>query len=433
MTRLRTALRTLVMVVVTSATLSIAVAVTGRLRDANPATALWTNALVSISTAILLTAAFSRWLNHQWSKPADDITVKVQRLTGGDWSTRSSLGGSNQMQGLTVALNLLAQDVQSQLADLRAQRGALQALVDTLPDAIVTTDTRGRIVMINQPASRLLALQSSQAIGKMVVAAVNDHAVLELYDIVTTSRAPVVVGESGPSVQRPVRLFRNGQRLTYEGFATRMVDGGVLLLLRDMSELTANVQMKTDFVANASHELRTPIAAIKIAFETLRDVYGDDAVQADRCVQIIDGHLFRLEEMLRDLLDLSRVESPDLKPQMHDVPVPDVFGQIRASLGAFAREKLVELKLTDSPDAVPTLYTDERLLNLILKNLVENSIKFTPPGGSVAIELESHGDDAVSIVVIDTGIGIPPELAIFTSRALYQPLKLAVDPFATSS
>ncbi len=88
--------------------------------------------------------------------------------------------------------------------------------------------------------------------------------------------------------------------------------------------------MKTDFVANASHELRTPIAAIKIAMETLRDAYGDDPRQAERCVDIIDGHVQRLEDLLRDLLDLSRLESPDARPSLADVKPWDLFAVVRS-------------------------------------------------------------------------------------------------------
>ena len=105
------------------------------------------------------------------------------------------------------------------------------------------------------------------------------------------------------------------------------------------------VQMKTDFVANASHELRTPIAAIKIAFETLREVYQEDPEQAVQCMGIIDGHLKRLEDMLADLLDLSRVESPDIKPHLSPLECGEVFSSIRTSLGAVAKQRKLSLNL----------------------------------------------------------------------------------------
>ena len=98
--------------------------------------------------------------------------------------------------------------------------------------------------------------------------------------------------------------------------------------------------MKTDFVANASHELRTPIAAIKVAFETLRDVYRDDEPQTERCIQVIDGQLRRLEEMLRDLMDLSRVESQENRPRVSDGQnQPNCSAVCKAALGTLARQK----------------------------------------------------------------------------------------------
>ena len=97
--------------------------------------------------------------------------------------------------------------------------------------------------------------------------------------------------------------------------------------------------MKSDFVANASHELRTPIAALKAAFETLDEVRDDDPEQADRCVRIMDGHLTRLEEMLADLLDLSRVEDAELKSQLAEVRVDDLFASLHSTFEPLARAK----------------------------------------------------------------------------------------------
>jgi two-component system phosphate regulon sensor histidine kinase PhoR len=207
---------------------------------------------------------------------------------------------------------------------------------------------------------------------------------------------------------REIRLTRDGQRLVYQAMVTPTAARGVLLVLRDVSALVSAVQMKADFVANASHELRTPIATIKIAFETLREVYREDLPQAQRCIGIIDEHVRRLEEMLRDLLDLSRVESPDLKPHLAEVKAGDLFALLRSTMGPAAREKGVELSFTDGQTR---LLSDERLLNLVLKNLVENSIKFTPAGGCVTVSVESNGapEGGVMLRVADTGVGIPPE------------------------
>jgi two-component system phosphate regulon sensor histidine kinase PhoR len=204
--------------------------------------------------------------------------------------------------------------------------------------------------------------------------------------------------------------------------ATPTAVGGVLLLLRDVSTMAVTLQMKTDFVANASHELRTPLAAIKIAMETLRDVHVDDPPQSERCINIIEGHVKRLEEILRDLLDLSRLESPDVEPSLAEVKVWDLFAVVRATMGAAAREKNVELRFSDETTLTQTFRSDERLLHLVLKNLVENSVKFTPAGGNIHIALTS-ADGGVALSVADTGIGIPPEHRDRVFERFYQ-----VDP-----
>jgi two-component system phosphate regulon sensor histidine kinase PhoR len=186
--------------------------------------------------------------------------------------------------------------------------------------------------------------------------------------------------------------------------------------------MAVTLQMKTDFVANASHELRTPLAAIKIAMETLRDVNHDDPPQADRCINIIEGHVKRLEEILRDLLDLSRLESPDVEPSLADVKLWDLFAVVRSTMGPTARQKNVELHFDEKTEMPETFRSDERLLHLVLKNLVENSIKFTPPGGSVTIAL-TPVDNNIALSVADTGIGIPPEHRDRVFERFYQ-----VDP-----
>jgi two-component system phosphate regulon sensor histidine kinase PhoR len=207
-----------------------------------------------------------------------------------------------------------------------------------------------------------------------------------------------------------IRLTRNGQKLTYQALATRTRGGGVLLVLRNVSTLVNAVQMKTDFVANASHELRTPIAAIKMAFETLQEVRGEDPNQTEKCLGIISGHLNRLEEMLADLLDLSRVESPDLRPSLGAVGSDELFAMVRTTMLTMARQKLVELSFERLPDAPVSFESDRRLLNLILRNLVENAIKFTPAGGRVTISLGAEQDGSTVVLSVeDNGIGIPPQ------------------------
>jgi two-component system phosphate regulon sensor histidine kinase PhoR len=367
-------------------------------------TSAWAVVFGAAVSALLLTSLLWVLLQRQWITPVRRLAAAAERMAAGQWGQRVAPEGADDVQFFSAKLNHVAAQAERQLSDLRHQRADLRALVDTLPDPILVIDPDRRVRLINPPAAALLEVEPERALGEKVVSVVGDEAVLNLVDAAMEESA-------GPSVESQIRLNRGGHGLTYHAVAVRTAGGGVVLVLRDVSALASTLQMKTDFVANASHELRTPIAAIKIAFETLGDVYRDDPAQADRCVRIIAGHMKRLEEMLRDLMDLSRVESADLKPEVREVKGSDLFALVRASLGPMAREKGVELRSADGGDGRPhgRLFTDERLLNLVIKNLVENSIKFTPSGGAVTMSVaRGAGADAV-ISVSDTGIGIPPE------------------------
>jgi two-component system, OmpR family, phosphate regulon sensor histidine kinase PhoR len=370
--------------------------------DRHSSVALW----IVLFASILTSAALRQWLivylRSRWQDPVDRLTQVASRVSKGEWSVRADADGNPQLEGYANTFNELATNVQTHLRDLDARRADLNALVDSLPDPIVLCDQERKIVLINAPAAKLLQLTAGQATGKNVVNVISDEPILTLLDQI----------DAGAATPREIRILRGGQRLIYQAVVTRTRVGGVLLLLRNVTAMAGAVQMKADFVANASHELRTPIAAIKIAFETLQDVYQEDAEQSQRCVAIIAGHLIRLEDLLSDLLDLSRVENPDLKPQVATIKVFDVLAPLRATMTPMARQKSVELLIGDVESDSFEFESDRRLLDLIFKNLVENSIKFTPAGGQVSASIDIEPEPApgrVVLTVSDTGIGIPPE------------------------
>jgi len=398
-----------------------------RQRWATQEAPVWMVSAGGIVAVVLMVALLALILQRQWIRPTRELAGAAEQMAAGQWNARVRPNGADDVRFLATKMNTLASHAASQLEEIGKQRRDLRGLVDTLPDPILVTDSTGRVLLVNAPAAELLQLSPGQVMGKKTVSVVSDEALLQLLD--AAGRASSVDGDGSSAmqvVQREVRLVRGGQRLTYQAVATPTATGGVLLLLRDVSTMANMMQMKTDFVANASHELRTPIAAIKIAMETLRDVYGDDPNQSERCINIIDGHVKRLEEMLRDLLDLSRLESPDAELTIGEVKPWDLYAVVRSTMGPTARQKGVDLRFEDVEETPASFRSDERLLHLVFKNLVENSIKFTPAGGSVTVAIRSvavDGNEVVELSVTDTGIGIPPEHLDRVFERFYQ-----VDP-----
>ena len=358
-----------------------------------------------------------RWAARRLADAAGRLAEGERRPAISDLWRGSGPKPSNAMRQLAQHVHAYDRRTRDETRRLARQRDDLNALVDALPDPIVQADKGGRLILANRPATELLDVPRDRAMGAPVEAAVSEPAILALFDTVRK----IEVGsrdESGKlrlPVRRDVRLSRAGRPLAFQAVATRSRAGGVIVVLRDISSLDAALRMKADFVANAGHELRTPVAAMKLAFETLVDSLdgvAEDVPGATRCLSILDGHLLRMEEMLRDLLDLSRAESPDQPPAIETIAVAELAGELRQALAPAAGEKDVRL---DLPLDVPLEFkTDRRLLLLALRNLVENGVKYTGPGGSVSVHVERLRGDApaggaVEFQVSDTGKGIPAE------------------------
>jgi two-component system phosphate regulon sensor histidine kinase PhoR len=366
----------------------------------------------AIPAAAVLTLAGFFYIKSQWSDTLRRLANQPPTIDDPAWPGQILRSGPGEIRLFLNQFNRVVEKTRRQIAILQRQRAELYTLVDAVPDPILAADPRNRLILMNAPAARLLELSAEQAIGQKVVSVITDEQVVELFEAAATANHE---SKSEP-IHREVRLSRGGQKITCQAVAARTAEGGTLVVLRDVSTLARAMQMKTDFVANASHELRTPITAIKIAFETLGDALTDDPEQAQRCMSVIDGHLKRLEEMLRDLLDLSRVESPDHEASPTTVKSAELLSAVRNTMLPLARQKPVELVFEDPEPQ--QFFSDGRLLNLVLKNLVENGIKYTPAGGTVTVSLtntgghsdgESTTTSSVTLTVADTGIGIATE------------------------
>jgi two-component system, OmpR family, phosphate regulon sensor histidine kinase PhoR len=178
----------------------------------------------------------------------------------------------------------------------------------------------------------------------------------------------------------------------------------VLMTFRDVTEVTRMLAVRTDFVANASHELRTPIAAIRMALETLETEGDEGGELRARLLSIIASQVARLEELARDLLDLSRLES-EAEVRTEPLALADVAASLRTAFEGVLRERRLTLEFEISEGAA-VLRTDRRLLELIVSNLIDNAAKFAFEGTPVRV-VADRGPAGVRVRVIDRGQGIP--------------------------
>ena len=289
-----------------------------------------------------------------------------------------------------------------------------QALFDAIDEPVLALDAEGLIVAANRASSALLLPGASGGVlGELLDQVLPDEPALAAVRAAQQGGATCaqarVLTSAGPRIVEIAAEPIAGQPLG------RTTPPRVVLTLRDVTEQAAAMQLKTDFVANASHELRTPVASIKAAAETLHEVGSEDAAMRERLITMIASNAERLEELSRDLLDLSSLESPETACVIERVDLHAIIQDLRSLFAEPCAQRQIRLEF-DLDARLATLWTDARLVRLVLRNLLDNAVKFADTETVVRVRgtvlpatraaPEPPRLDA-KLEVIDRGIGIP--------------------------
>ncbi len=412
---------------------------------------LQTIAFVTLLAAVALALGLARL----WSRRIGVITAAARAISGGDLKTRVPMDGADEVSMLALSLNRMREHLARQLQTIERQRGTLDALMAQLHEGMVVTRPDGRVLMVNPEAVRLLGLISPRKDGSFeglpVETCIPQHDLQNLLmppqptnrtagesaDVdPPDDREPERPDQGAPSEMQELRVRVDGVNgpvsLLVRAFDIVLPPSGPesgkpgasfrparMLMLTDVTELTKLMHMKADFAANASHELRTPLSAIRGAAETLRSMdLAADAEAAGTFVAMIERHCARMEAMVVDLLDLSRVESPVEPFAPHEVTLGEFLEELRESFA----EALTAGKLNWQTEVAPDcqrIMVSEELLRIVLRNLVENSVRFTPEGGHIHI-LAGAVNGSWTIAVADDGCGIPPAEQARVFERFYQ-------------
>lgn len=290
-----------------------------------------------------------------------------------------------------------------------------QSVIDASDSVIVATDPSGLIVLHNRAAADLLAGRPGTPAGRYIDELFTNHELIGIH-----------AAASGGAPQRAhLRMPVGGETRMFQvlaapadirpasGASARDARSGVALIVRDVTELAMAAQLKTDFVANASHEFRTPLSSIRAAVETLQDSARDDAAMRDRLLGMIASNVARLEEMTRDLLELSRLETPDTPVDIGPASAAQIAESLEEEFVQVCAEREIGLRFALDP-ALERLETDPKLLRMILRNLIDNATKFAYPQSEIVVTGAAIAGDeppgrrrAARFQVTDRGMGIP--------------------------
>jgi two-component system phosphate regulon sensor histidine kinase PhoR len=363
-------------------------------------------AALAAGAAVLL---LSTWVDRRLFQPLSRLATGAAELARGDYGHRLAVPDEGELARLAVALNRLAATVEGQLAAVGHERDHLKAILSGMSEGVLVVGRDGRALLAN-PAFRRLFELGGEVAGK---------AMLEIVREPELARVVEATLQTGEPQHAEVEL-RTAERRCLELLAAplpgeRAEDGrdgrgeGAVVVARDTTEMIRLTEMRRDFVANVSHELKTPLAAIRGYAETLRDGALDEPATAARFTERILLQCKRLQALLADLLTLSRLESLERAPQREPVDLAALVQRAVETTGKLAEEKRVEVRVeVQEVPPVPRLAGDAEGLERLAVNLLDNAIKYNRPKGRVTVRVQAR-EGQVILEVVDTGIGIPQD------------------------
>jgi two-component system phosphate regulon sensor histidine kinase PhoR len=356
--------------------------------------ASWAASLAAVAVSLVLCGSASR---RVWTV-VDEFRDAVHRMSEGDFAARTRFSGHDEFTDLGHALDRVASRLAVTLGDLRDERDLQKKILEAMHEGVVVVDRDGRIELVNS-ALRAMLLLGTDAVGKLLIETVRHAQLTEMLEQARVAANDRVVELDLPGL-KPRRVLVQVAPLSAG-------DEGMLFVFVDVTELRRLESLRRDFVANASHELRTPIAAVRSATETLRFGALDDRVAAMRFLDIIERNAQRLQSLVEDMLELSKLESNEFKLKREPVELQRVVPIVLALFRERAEKKGVRLA-AELPPTLPAIDGDARALEHVLSNLVDNGVKYCPSGSRILVRASSD-TDSVNLVVADTGPGIAVE------------------------
>lgn len=352
---------------------------------------------LALLAAALSLGVTSLWLDRRLFQPLSRLIEDARKVAAGS-AARVDVPDEDELAALALALNHLAATAEEQFGAVRRERDHLQEILASMSEGVLVVDRDARALMINPAFCRLFHLEGDFA-GRPVLEIVRQPALARLIE------DSLRLGE--PQSGQIELLSPERRTLLLAGAPLLGGDRGAVVVARDTTELTRVADMRRDFVANVSHELKTPLAAIRGFAETLRDGALEEPATAERFTDRILVQCRRLQALLDDLLTLSRLEGVDSALEREPMDLAAVIRRAVELLAAGAREKKVEVQI-ETGEGLSAVSGDPDGLERLLLNLLDNAIKYNRPGGKVMVRLSRSDGEAV-LEVEDTGIGIPPE------------------------
>ncbi|MFE4520753.1 two-component system histidine kinase PnpS [Cytobacillus firmus] len=361
---------------------------------------IWWILAISLGLSLFMIILLGSRIMARYTKPIESATQVAIELTKGNYRARTYEDQEDETGMLSKSINVLARNLQEMVKSQEMQQDRLGALIENMGSGLILIDSRGYINLMNRPYKEVFNVNPSEYLYKLYYEVIEHKGITEMVEEIFMTEQ---------KVKKQLIIPVNIERRYFEVYGVPIIGTndewkGILLVFHDITELKKLEQMRKDFVANVSHELKTPITSIKGFSETLLHGAMEDKQALNDFLSIILKESDRLQSLIQDLLDLSKIEKQGFSLSIQQLDLTDVLEDVMAIMKGKAAEKEIVFKYQRDEKPV-YIQGDIHRLKQVFINIISNAISYTPNQGVIYISAAKTGSTVLT-EIRDTGIGI---------------------------
>lgn len=354
--------------------------------------------MTSFVIAFILSLALGYVLSITITVPIVRIMHKAREIATGDFDKMLEVKSDDEIGELTNTFNYMATELKNTMNEISSEKNKIETILNYMTDGVIAFNLKGEVIHANPAARRMLGVDefsdNFDSFTKKCDMAMGVEDVLYL--------------DSAVSKEKSIHLNDIYVRVYFALFTDEEKKAeGIIAVLQDITEQQKLENMRKEFVANVSHELRTPLTSIKSYTETLMDGAMEDSETAGKFLRVINSEADRMTRLVKDLLQLSRLDNQKMKWKMQEIPFVILVKSVVEKMQMEAKNKNQQLE-SHVIDDIPEIRADHDRMEQVLINLLSNAVKYTPEGGKINVFIGRTQQEAY-VKVVDNGIGIPAE------------------------
>lgn len=349
--------------------------------------------------AMIITAVLGILLSRTITKPIVEMKRQAYAMARGNYSRKVKVYGVDEIGELADSFNTLTKRVQEAQAMTEGERRKLSSVLAYMTDGVIATDRRGKVILINTPAEKMLRVKHESANGRSIIDVLDIGDTYQFEDLMEVDGSLTM---DRSTLDKPYVLRANFSVIQREtGF-----NNGVIAVLHDITDQEKVDQERRDFVSNVSHELRTPLTSMHSYLEALSDGAWEDKEIAPRFLEVTQNETERMIRLVNDLLKLSRMDGGREQLEKSFVNFTDFFNHIIDRFEMMKKETIMFKR--HIPREPVIIEIDEDKVMQVLDNIISNANKYSPDGGRISFYLKKF-EDEIEVSIADEGLGVPDE------------------------